>query len=144
MPVQEATSADGSAHPASKHFTDFSNPLGYNGKVSERHAIEKIIDSHFLHQKPLMKESMAQLGGSIISIDCTVKNVNRIYVYIDGTHFKPWAGMTAIQNEFNEIIWWRMVTVVDSYTEIKPHLIALKERLERMQGPDGLNQSNLC
>jgi hypothetical protein len=52
--------------------------------------------------------------------------------------------MTAIQNEFNEIIWWRMVTVVDSYTEIKPHLIALKERLERMQGPDGLNQSNLC
>jgi hypothetical protein len=81
---------------------------------------------------------MAQLGGSIISIDCTVKIANRIYVYIDGTHFKPWAGMTAIRNEFNQIIWWGMVTVVDSYSEIKPHLIALKERLDKIQGPDEL------
>jgi hypothetical protein len=33
-----------------------------------KNTIEKIIDSHFLHQKPLMKESMAQLGGSILLV----------------------------------------------------------------------------
>ena len=56
-----------------------------------------------------------------------------IWVYgQNNSRFKPWRGLTVVRNEHNQIIWWGMSQVPDSYNEIREPLVALKERLDRL------------
>ena len=117
-------------------FSSLCDRKGYNARFVSRNVILDIQHSHFLRCKPLMIQSMTQLGGTILSMDTTYDVAARIFVTMDGKSFKPWKGMTTIKNEHNETIWWAMVTNPESLQELDPSLQKLVVRLRRNNGPD--------
>jgi hypothetical protein len=83
-----------------------------------------------------MIQHMSQLGGTILSIDTTYKLPARVIVSHGNKQFKPWEGMVAVRNEYNEVIWFGMISQGESISHIQPQLQKLKERLDRVQGPN--------
>ena len=82
-----------------------------------------------------MIQSMTQLGGTILSMDTTYDVAAHIFVTMDGKSFKPWKGMTTM-NEHNETIWWALVTNPESLQELDPSLQKLVVWLRQNNGPD--------
>lgn len=115
---------------------DFADPQGYNGKFFSNHYIESLCHTHFQKQKPGMKHRMEYLSGEILSLDTVYGPAKRVAVYIDGKPFRPWTGLSIVMNEHGQVIWFGYLKGSESISEIAPHLLKLKTRIDRLPGPN--------
>ena len=106
---------------------------GYNARFVTRNMIDDILQTYFLWRKPIMIKKMLGLAAIIISLDANYKVGRRVVVYDkERGYFRPWVGYITILNEHKQCIWWGMIKNSESIEEIRPHLIRLKERCERL------------
>ena len=117
-------------------FSTFEDRKGYNGRFFSAYYVEHVQNLYFEAQKPGMKTRVVGLGGEVLSMDFEYKTACRVKVYVDGKPFSPWKCMASVLNEDAMCIWWGFLTGSESLTEIEPHLLALKGRLDKLQGPD--------
>jgi hypothetical protein len=137
-PNPDPVAFEGAAHaePAPSPKKKLPHPLtrdGYDLRVMSMRMIENVLQSHFVKQKPLLRQNILSLGGTRLRIDTQYKSAKRIVVYDGRQSFRPWIGLTTIMNEYGEVIWWGLLKSPESITEIEPHLRALRARLQRIQ-----------
>ena len=101
-------------------------------RISE-HIIESVLNSNFQSRKAGMQHRMANLGGTILSLDANYKVAQKITVVMkDQTRTKPFKCLVTVMNEDNMVIWWGLLRSEESITEIEQHLRRLKVRLHRI------------
>ena len=138
-PPEETRTATVQQQPTTETQTElpkFSKMLdkeGYNARFLSAHMVEDILQTYFLWRKPIMIKKMLALSAIILSLDANYKMGKRVVVYDkERGYFRPWVGYITILNEHKQCLWWGMIKNSESIEEIRPHLVKLKARCERL------------
>jgi hypothetical protein len=132
---QEPVMLDGESNSMSwkpPMFSKFSDKSGYGGRLVSKHVIDGIVTSMFNQRKSFIEAKMSGLNARMLKIDYNYKLAKKIRVWTkQGQSFCPYKCIITVQNEDCQTVFWKALKHSESFTEIKPDLQRLKQRLDR-------------